>query len=85
MGCKTKELSLDSSSDQEGVHACGLFMASLGVQSSVEHCSLGLAQILLLQRLGLPFLRKLEEFPVDHPPSHMAGFPPWLCCILHGL
>lgn len=49
-------------------------MASLGVQSSVEHCSLGLVQILLLQGLGLPFLRKLEKFPVDHPPSHMAGF-----------
>lgn len=60
-------------------------MASLGVQSSVAHCCLGLAQILLLQGLGLPFLRKLEEFPVDHPPSHVTGFPPRLCCVLHGL
>lgn len=49
-------------------------MASLGVQSSVEHCSLGLVQIVLLQGLGFPFLRKLEESSVDHLLSHVAGF-----------
>lgn len=50
----------------------------------------GLVQILLWQRLYLPFLRKLEEFSVGQPPSHVTSSLPctflrWLSCVLGDL